>query len=59
MSYPICGKCLHSIECHTLHTNKHYMYCGVCNTTCSIEQFNKKHKPTSYIRVMETSAKKQ
>jgi hypothetical protein len=58
MTYPICGHCLHSKSSHEPH-NGHYMYCGVCCSTCELKDFNATLKPTEYLEVVRIGAMKQ
>lgn len=54
----LCGKCLHSIECHIEH-NGHFMYCSACQKLCDKDTFNIVYPPTHITDTMRIGALKQ
>lgn len=43
----ICGKCLHDKQAHEhFNHNEKFMYCGICNNICDMEEFKTEHKPS-------------
>lgn len=47
MTYPLCGKCLHSVTAHSEHGI--FMYCAKCMQLCDKDEYDIEHKASGSI----------